>query len=546
MRVRTALARLLTLGRVALAAGLLLALWFGTVTGVDRATREVDERRQADRLEIARAFAAAARGWFDRGRQDAIEVAARIGSTSGSRPQGTIDAAVGAPGSWGRSLMVVGADQIAVAASRDRLGLIGRSLPPCGSPDATEAGPGGLPQLMAAARGGAVVSGLIALAPDCATVIAAAAPAGPNVVVIVGDLNRLDERMAAAGGLAVTTRLYLVDGSGEVIGPEGVERIPAHLARFTGPSVPAAGALEKVRFGADAEVVVAAHPAGENWTVVLETDAAAFTVDLRNRPALVVAGALTLVFSAAFALVAFFDIRRRRAQRRADVAKEAFLSIVNHELRTPLTVLKGSTDVMTSRWERLDKAALGTLVESITPQVLRLNRVVDRLLAAANIHAGVHVKPTLDSVAVTPVLERAVAQFAAGAPLHEFSIDVDPPDLAVRADVHALEQVLVQLLDNAVRFSPRGGPVRIRAARRHRGAEITVEDEGVGLPSDRRRIFEAFTQGEAVDRRVHAEGGVGVGLFIVRTLVTDMGGDVRAEPTDAGSRFVVRLRPAST
>lgn len=543
MRLRTTVTRLFTLGRVALAAGLLLALWFGTVTGVDRATRQVDERRQGDRLEIARAFSSAARAWFDLGGRDAAALGAQIGSATGSRAQAAIDAAVSAPGAWGRSVMVVGADQIAVAASRDRLGLLGRALPPCETSGAEAVGSAGLAPLMAAARGRAVVSGVIALAPDCGTVIAAAAPAGANVVVVIADQSRLYERMAAGSGLADTTRLYLVDGSGEAIGPEGVERIPAHLARFTGAGVPPDGQVERVRVGVDAEVVVAAHAAAEAWTVVLETDAAAFTVDLRNRPALVVAGALTLVFSAAFALVAFFDVRRRRAQRRADVAKEAFLSIVNHELRTPLTVLKGSTDVMASRWDRLDKAAIGTLMESITPQVLRLNRVVDRLLAAANIHAGVQVKPTLDSVVVRPVVERAVAQFAAGAPLHDFSIDVDPADMAVLSDSHALEQVLVQILDNAVRFSPRGGPVRITAAPRHRAMEIAVEDEGVGLPSDRRRIFEAFTQGEAVDRRVHAEGGVGVGLFIVRTLVTDMGGDVRAEPTKAGSRFVVRLRP---
>jgi signal transduction histidine kinase len=73
---------------------------------------------------------------------------------------------------------------------------------------------------------------------------------------------------------------------------------------------------------------------------------------------------------------------------------------------------------------------------------------------------------------------------------------------------------------------------------------VTVDDEGVGLPSDHRRVFEAFVQGESVDRRVHDEGGVGVGLFIAKSLLKQMGGRVDAKRREHGSRFVVTLRPA--
>jgi signal transduction histidine kinase len=77
--------------------------------------------------------------------------------------------------------------------------------------------------------------------------------------------------------------------------------------------------------------------------------------------------------------------------------------------------------------------------------------------------------------------------------------------------------------------------------------DIVVEDEGVGLPSDYRSIFDKFSQGESVTKRVHDEGGVGLGLYIVRTLAHDMGGSVRAEPrSPGGARFVVSLRSAGS
>jgi signal transduction histidine kinase len=82
---------------------------------------------------------------------------------------------------------------------------------------------------------------------------------------------------------------------------------------------------------------------------------------------------------------------------------------------------------------------------------------------------------------------------------------------------------------------------------RGRRVDLVVEDEGIGLPSDYRSIFEKFVQGESVTKRVHDEGGVGLGLYIVRTLVEDMGGSVRAEPRrPQGARLVVSLRAAES
>jgi signal transduction histidine kinase len=113
------------------------------------------------------------------------------------------------------------------------------------------------------------------------------------------------------------------------------------------------------------------------------------------------------------------------------------------------------------------------------------------------------------------------------------------------ADPRALGDVLEHLLDNAVKYSPSGGTVWIRASGGRGAVEIAIEDEGVGLPASTSRIFGPFEQGESVDKRLHDEGGAGLGLFIVRTLVTRMRGAVRAERrSPRGARFVVQLRTA--
>jgi two-component system sensor histidine kinase ResE len=104
------------------------------------------------------------------------------------------------------------------------------------------------------------------------------------------------------------------------------------------------------------------------------------------------------------------------------------------------------------------------------------------------------------------------------------------------------------LLDNAVKFSPDGGQVLVALAkegRRHPRVRIEVRDEGIGLPSDTSRLFRPFGQSGEVNTRGAEEGGVGVGLSIVKNLVDAMDGSVHAESSPGGSRFIVRLPAAA-
>jgi signal transduction histidine kinase len=175
-----------------------------------------------------------------------------------------------------------------------------------------------------------------------------------------------------------------------------------------------------------------------------------------------------------------------------------------------------------------------------------LNRLVERLLVAASIKAETHTRPRVRGIDLAVVIEGIAEQFRPEAPLHSFEVKIEPRLPRVLADPQAIDQVLQHLVDNAVKYSPAGGTIRLLAHSGQRSVNVLVEDEGVGLPSDHAHIFDKFEQGESVTKRVHDEGGVGLGLYIVRTLVEEMGGSVRAEPRPVvGARFIVSLRPAA-
>jgi signal transduction histidine kinase len=289
--------------------------------------------------------------------------------------------------------------------------------------------------------------------------------------------------------------------------------------------------------------------AGDGWGVLVEQQAAHFdgNSDPSGQPVVIGATVLTAALAIVFILLAFFDRRRRAVYRRTDEAKHAFFATVGHELRTPLTILKGYSDTLTARWDSLSDDAKEMLVSNMAPAAQRMGALVEKLLLASNIQAEAYVKPVPRPTPIPDVVRRVVDRWRPLAPLHTFGVDIDPLLPEAIADADALEQVLGQLIDNAVKYSPSGGRVLVSATRSRKGVDVMVTDDGVGLPANVREIFEPLVQGEAVDTRVHDEGGAGVGLYIVRTLVRDMGGDVRAERREVpGSRFVVSLKAART
>jgi signal transduction histidine kinase/ActR/RegA family two-component response regulator len=229
--------------------------------------------------------------------------------------------------------------------------------------------------------------------------------------------------------------------------------------------------------------------------------------------------------------------------RRLDELKSEFLAMVSHELRTPLTAIVGYSRLLL-------RQAHGTLTpkqlehqEAIFRGAQRLNDLINDLLDVSRLEAG-RIELAPRALNLQQVVEQVGTVVTAAAQARRIHIrTLLPADLArVQADASRLQQILVNLVGNAVKFSTPGGEVRILAGRQREQVWVAVEDDGVGIARDELgRIWDPFYQVEAPMRRRH--GGSGLGLAIVRRLVELHGGVVRAESEGEGrgSRFTFTL-----
>jgi PAS domain S-box-containing protein len=235
-------------------------------------------------------------------------------------------------------------------------------------------------------------------------------------------------------------------------------------------------------------------------------------------------------------IFAFRDVSRERG---VEEMRSDFVSTVSHELRTPLTSIYGFAETLKRADVDFSDAERETFLRYIASESERLIRIVDDLLDVARLEAGT-LEVALEPTDVGRVAREAVAVAGGRANgSRSFSVQIEPADLAVRADREKFVQVLDNLLDNAVRYSPEGGTISVAARARRGAAEITVADEGVGIAeADRQRVFTKFFRSE----RAPAAPGAGLGLFLVRGLVTAMGGRIWVESEEGlGSRFTFEL-----
>ena len=220
------------------------------------------------------------------------------------------------------------------------------------------------------------------------------------------------------------------------------------------------------------------------------------------------------------------SLERQEAMRRDFIANAA------HELRTPLTNLQGYLEALRDGVIEADAATYESLHEE-ADRLVRLSRSLDAL-AEGDAGASPARLVELDLTgAIRSALELAAPSIErAGLRLHD-----DLPDaLPARADPDRLAQVLANLLSNAVRYTPRGGVVTVRAERRPADVLVSVSNTGEGIPpEDLERVFERFYRVEK--SRDRARGGAGIGLAIVKQLVESSGGRVGAESGDGQTRF---------
>jgi len=213
--------------------------------------------------------------------------------------------------------------------------------------------------------------------------------------------------------------------------------------------------------------------------------------------------------------------------RRLEAVRRDFVANVSHELKTPLTSISGYAETLLT--DTPDPETTRRFLTTILDNARRMQRLVDDLLDLARIEAG-RWQPEAEPVDVQETAQEMWAEFAERAAVRgvQFAVDIAPSAGTVVVDADALRQVLTNLLDNSLRYTPRGGRIVCRSRLEDSGVAISVADNGSGISYEHLpRIFERFYRAD--QSRSREEGGTGLGLAIVKHLVEAHGGRVYAE-----------------
>jgi PAS domain S-box-containing protein len=238
-----------------------------------------------------------------------------------------------------------------------------------------------------------------------------------------------------------------------------------------------------------------------------------------------------------------FAFRDISAERVVEQMKSDFVTAVSHELRTPLTSIYGFAETLLRQDVLFGEEERRTFLGYIASESDRLTTIVDQLLNVARLDTGdlqVNLAPTDVRAVVSDVIQIAAQAPAANG--HDFVVDLPEQPLDAEADGDKLRQILANLVDNAVKFSPDGGRVTVAARANDEVVEVRVVDEGIGIPEEeQRRIFTKFYRGESMTRDPSTTG-TGLGLFIAHGLVSAMGGRMWVDSREgAGSSFAFEL-----
>jgi PAS domain S-box-containing protein len=232
----------------------------------------------------------------------------------------------------------------------------------------------------------------------------------------------------------------------------------------------------------------------------------------------------------------------RRARADANTAEAAvrmrdeFLSVAAHELKTPMTSAKMGVQLLKRSLERVElTSAQQRSLDTVDRQITKLGRLVVQLLDTVRLQAG-SLTLQLEDVDIAALVREAVEEARALSARHEIVVEA-PESLHATIDPLRIEQVLLNLLDNAVKFMPDGGRIDVKVRKAMTTVVLSVRDRGLGVSAEHRpRLFDRFYQAHP-DR-----SGMGLGLYIARQIVERHGGTIYAEsPPDGGARFVISL-----
>jgi signal transduction histidine kinase len=225
-----------------------------------------------------------------------------------------------------------------------------------------------------------------------------------------------------------------------------------------------------------------------------------------------------------------------------DSLKSQFIATASHELRTPLSIIKGFTNLLIRRDDfGFDRPTEEEYLQLIDAQVNALTSLIDDMLSASRIESG-RVRLQRERVELLPMIQRVLRSFAVTAEGRKIRVSIGRADPAVAyADPQHAEQVFVNLMSNALKYSYDGGAVLVSIADGDDRITVGVRDSGVGIPTD--QLDQLFTKFTRLDNpRTVEAGGTGLGLFIARNWVEANGGRIWAESTEGeGSTFCFSL-----
>jgi signal transduction histidine kinase/CheY-like chemotaxis protein len=237
------------------------------------------------------------------------------------------------------------------------------------------------------------------------------------------------------------------------------------------------------------------------------------------------------------------DGQRRTSEelREANRLKDEFLATVSHELRTPLTAILGWAHLL--RAGQLDEKSAPNALETIERNARAQSPLIDDLLDVSRIITG-NLRLDVRQIEPGSFIEPAIEALRPAAEAKDVRIQkvMDTGVVSVAGDPARLQQVVWNLLSNAIKFTPKGGKVQVRLERINSHIEIAVSDTGIGIkPEFLPHVFERFRQAD--QKTTRQQGGLGLGLAIVRHLVELHGGTVEADSTGEGqgTTFVVKL-----
>jgi len=234
----------------------------------------------------------------------------------------------------------------------------------------------------------------------------------------------------------------------------------------------------------------------------------------------------------------FVSVRDITHFRTAEEIKSTFISIVSHELRTPVALIKGYASTLRRDDARWDKRTINESLTVIEEEADRLSKMIDDLLDASRLQAGGLTLKRAD-LALPVLAQRVAERFGAQAGNHRITTDFPEKFPVILADELRIEQVIANLVSNAIKYAPQG-EIRISGSTRPEQVIVCVSDEGPGIDArDLPHIFDRFYRST---KAVRNSKGAGLGLYLARAIVEAHGGRIWADPKpDAGARICFSL-----